>query len=75
MNGKSSQTANVKNTALWKETSMRFCTNCQQEKKVENGVFKILKGGLNRRWKCGSCVQMEHLRDKQALERLMSVVE
>ncbi len=54
---------------------MRFCTNCQQEKKVDNGVFKVFNNGMNRRWKCGACVQMESIRDREALDKLMGVVD
>jgi hypothetical protein len=38
------------------EHGVRYCTNCMQTKRVENGKWTVYDNGLRRRWKCAPCV-------------------
>lgn len=36
-------------------TSTRFCSNCNMTRNGQGGTWKIIQGGLRRRWKCEEC--------------------
>ena len=38
-------------------TGKRFCSHCQQQRPAETGKWLVSANGLNRRWKCGACVE------------------
>lgn len=38
-------------------TGTRFCTNCRMHQRVDGGLWKISNNGMNRRWKCRSCLE------------------
>jgi hypothetical protein len=35
----------------------RYCTHCQtRNRAIEDGYWKLTRGGLHKRWICGACV-------------------
>lgn len=36
-------------------TNTRFCSNCNMTRNAQGGTWKIIQGGLRRRWKCEEC--------------------
>jgi hypothetical protein len=45
----------------------RYCTHCQtRNRAIEDGYWKLTRGGLHKRWICGACVSRVRAR---SLER------
>ena len=48
---------------------IRFCTNCNQNKKSLGGYWKIVLNGKNRRWICINCAEKRIGKSKEALQQ------
>jgi protein-arginine kinase activator protein McsA len=53
---------------------MRFCRNCQTEKKVENGKYRVFNEGKNRTWVCGECIQNQDKRENAAFDKILALI-
>jgi hypothetical protein len=53
---------------------MRFCKNCQTEKKLENGKYRVFNEGKNREWVCGECIQNQDKRENAAFDKILALI-
>jgi molybdenum cofactor biosynthesis enzyme MoaA len=52
--------------AVEKATGKLFCTNCNEMRLKQGGVWKIMQNGTRRRFKCAQCVENQKNRTAAA---------